>query len=170
MKESLIIFAPQGMLGYGYPMESFKRALSLSPNMIGVDAGSTDAGPYRLGSGKPTTSEEAVKKDLAPMMEASLSLKIPLIIGSAGGAGAKPHVDWTLSIIEKIAKEIGKRIKLAVVYSDISKKWLIKKTATWTNKTIGTCSRVERKRCGRSQQHGGSNGHRTLHRRLRERG
>ncbi|BAT71308.1 conserved hypothetical protein [Thermosulfidibacter takaii ABI70S6] len=145
MKESLIIFAPQGMLGYGYPMESFKRALSLSPNMIGVDAGSTDAGPYRLGSGKPTTSEEAVKKDLAPMMEASLSLKIPLIIGSAGGAGAKPHVDWTLSIIEKIAKEIGKRIKLAVVYSDISKKWLIKKLQRGQTKPLGPVPELKEK-------------------------
>ena len=33
---------------------------------------------------------------------AALQRNIPLIIGSDGGSGAKPHVDWNLSIVEVI--------------------------------------------------------------------
>ncbi len=123
----VVLFAPQGMLGYGYPVSSLERALSFNPHMIGVDAGSTDAGPYRLGSGKPTVSEEAVRKDLAPLVRASTALKIPLIIGSAGGAGAKPHLEWVLSILRDILKNEGLSAKVGVIYSDVDKDWLKKK-------------------------------------------
>ena len=133
----VILFAPQGMLGYGYPIESFKRAISMEPDMIGVDAGSTDAGPYRLGSGKPTVSEQAVTKDLTPMVEAALSLKIPLIIGSAGGAGAKPHVEWTFNILERVVKSTGKKARIAVIYSDVNRKWLSSKLHKGNVKPLG---------------------------------
>lgn len=123
----LVLFSPQGMLGYGYPRSSLERALSFSPDFIGVDAGSTDAGPYRLGSGRPTVSKEAVKKDLTPLVRASLSTKIPLFVGSAGGAGARPHVDWVLGILREILKEERLSAKVGVVYSDVEKGWLKKK-------------------------------------------
>ncbi len=122
--EGLLIFSPQGMLGYGYPMDSFERAVSLKPSMIGVDAGSTDAGPYRLGSGRPTVSRYAVKKDLTPMINYAKREGIPLIIGSAGGAGAKPHVEWVLDIIREIAKENFINLNCAIIYSDVDKNWL----------------------------------------------
>ena len=47
------ILALNGLLGYGYNVESlineFKKK---TPDYVGVDAGSTDPGPYYLGSGK----------------------------------------------------------------------------------------------------------------------
>ncbi len=120
----LTLFAPQGMLGYGYPAESFERGLSFEPDMIGVDAGSTDAGPYRLGSGRPTVSEEAVYKDLKPMVIAALNRRIPLIVGSAGGAGARPHVEWVLEILKKILKEEKLSARVGIILSDVDKGWL----------------------------------------------
>ncbi len=135
--DRLVILSPQGMLGYGYPLSSFERGLSFEPDFIGVDAGSTDAGPYRLGSGRPTVSKEAVKKDLAPMIRAAKSRRIPLIIGSAGGAGAKPHVDWVKSIIREIAKEEGFSLQIAVIYSDVDKGWLKEKLSWGKVKPLG---------------------------------
>ena len=45
-----------GLLGYGFPEASLKAGLARDPHMIGVDGGSTDPGPYYLGSGKPLNS------------------------------------------------------------------------------------------------------------------
>ena len=135
--ESLVAFSPQGMLGYGYPLSSFERAISYPLDFIGVDAGSTDAGPYRLGSGRPTVSEIAVRRDLTPMLRVALSRKIPLIIGSAGGAGTRYHVDWVKRIIFEIAKEEGFSLKLAVIYSDVDKEWLKKRLSEGSVKPLG---------------------------------
>ena len=50
MKE-LKILSPCGILGYGYPRNSFENGLKRKPDLIAVDAGSTDAGPHKLGAG-----------------------------------------------------------------------------------------------------------------------
>jgi hypothetical protein len=64
----LRILAPTAILGYGYPPESLERGLAADPHIIGVDAGSTDAGPYYLGEGVSFTSRAAVKRDLAAVI------------------------------------------------------------------------------------------------------
>jgi len=136
MKE-LRLISPQGMLGYGYPISSLKRGLSYFPHFIGVDAGSTDAGPYRLGSGKPTARPHAVKRDLKPLLCACISRGIPLVIGSAGGAGAKEHVEWTYKILEEVAKEEKLSFKLAIIWADVEKEWLINKLSLGEVKPLG---------------------------------
>ena len=45
------IVALNGLLGYGYSEEALNIAFSEKVDYIGVDAGSTDPGPYYLGSG-----------------------------------------------------------------------------------------------------------------------
>ena len=77
-----------GLLGYGYALESLENALKEDLDFVGVDAGSTDPGPYYLGSGIPFTNATAVKRDMTLMLKAACSLHIPLVIGSCGGAGA----------------------------------------------------------------------------------
>jgi hypothetical protein len=54
------------------------------------------AGPYYLGSGELATSPTATRRDLRKVLRGALKLKIPLVIGSAGSAEAKPHLDDTL--------------------------------------------------------------------------
>ncbi|WP_432665576.1 acyclic terpene utilization AtuA family protein [Wukongibacter baidiensis] len=115
------ILSPCGILGYGYPIESFLEGMRLEPHAIVVDAGSTDAGPHKLGAGVGIVSKLAVKKDLIPMLIHGVKNDIPVIIGSAGGAGARPHVEWTLEIIKEILQENDMNEKIAVIWSDVSK-------------------------------------------------
>ena len=113
------ILSPCGILGYGFPEASFRSALSQQPDAIVVDAGSTDAGPHKLGAGTAIVSRMACKKDLKLLMEGARTLSIPLLIGSAGGSGAKKHVNWTLDIIDELAREMDWHPKLAVIWADI---------------------------------------------------
>lgn len=120
MKEFRIL-SPTAILGYGFPEASFMAGLKRDPHVIAVDAGSTDPGPYYLGSGQSFTQRSAVKRDLRYLIEAALERGIPLIIGTGGGSGAKAHVDWNLAIIKEVLQELGKSAPLAVIYSDIDR-------------------------------------------------
>lgn len=125
--EEVRIISPTAILGYGFPVSSFEAGLKLKPHVIAIDAGSTDAGPYYLGAGVSFTAKEAVKRDLKYILKAAYSLKIPVLIGSAGGAGAKPHLEWLLDIIDKVTDEECINFKKSIIYSDVSKKLLLKK-------------------------------------------
>src|SRR5690554_374878 len=103
--KKITILSPQGMLGYSYPLESLINGLAYNPDVIAVDAGSTDGGPHRLGLGIGGVSRYATKKDLIPLVKAAKERKIPLIIGSSGGSGRNSRVDWLKDIIHEIAEE-----------------------------------------------------------------
>ena len=83
------IVALNGLLGYGYTEEALELAFSEKVDFLGVDAGSTDPGPYYLGSGKSFTDRGAVKRDLSLALPKALEQKAPFIIGTAGGAGSE---------------------------------------------------------------------------------
>ena len=121
------IVALNGLLGYGYSEESLDMAFSEKVDFLGVDAGSTDPGPFYLGSGKSFTARSAVKRDLSLALSKALSHKAPFIIGTAGGAGSRAHVAWVREIIEEIAKEQGLHFKLGTVLSDVSKEYVLEK-------------------------------------------
>lgn len=120
MKKPIRYLSLCGLLGYGYAPESLKNALDTELDFVGVDGGSTDPGPYYLGSGKGFVKRLQVKRDLALVLPEIKKRNIPLIIGSAGGSGAKAHVDSVLDIISEIAKEQSLEFKTAVIYSDLS--------------------------------------------------
>jgi hypothetical protein len=117
----LRILVPEGMLGFQYPIESLRKGLELNPDMIGVDAGSTDAGPHKLGAGVAAVSRRATKRDLAHILQAGYERHIPVIVGSAGGSGAEPHINWTLDIVKDVQEETGMKLKTAVVHAEVSK-------------------------------------------------
>ncbi|MCX5854728.1 MAG: acyclic terpene utilization AtuA family protein [Deltaproteobacteria bacterium] len=121
MHREFRVLSPTAILGYGFPKRSFEKGIQKKPHLIAVDAGSTDPGPYYLGSGKSFTSRASVKRDLDLMLSACHDASIPLIIGTAGGSGAKPHVDWTENIIREIARERGLSFRMAVIYADVGK-------------------------------------------------
>ncbi|MGG4492194.1 acyclic terpene utilization AtuA family protein [Metabacillus idriensis] len=124
MSREIRILSPCGMLGYGFPLESFKNGMRMKPHAIVVDAGSTDAGPHKLGAGVGIVSKRAAKKDLEILITAGLNTHIPLIIGSAGGAGAKPHVEWTLDIINEILSERKVKPKIGVIWADFDRAYI----------------------------------------------
>ena len=121
------IVALNGLLGYGYGEESLEIAFSEKVDYLGVDAGSTDPGPYYLGSGKSFTNRNAVKRDLALALPKALAHKAPFIIGTAGGAGSEQHVQWLKEILLEIVAEQGLHFRLGTVYSDVSKEYVLEK-------------------------------------------
>ena len=123
------VLSPTAILGYGFPEESFRRGLAKRPDLIGVDAGSTDPGPYYLGAGKSFTSRAAVKRDLEFLLGGATALSVPCIIGTAGGAGAREHVQWTEAIIEEIAREQGLSFQMAVISAEVSKETVLRAMA-----------------------------------------
>ncbi|EFM01318.1 acyclic terpene utilization AtuA family protein [Hoylesella marshii] len=122
--EEMRILSPTAILGYGFPLESFVEGMKRNPHVIAVDAGSSDPGPYYLGAGKSFTDRNSVKRDLEIMIPAGIEAKIPVIVGTAGGSGARPHVEFVIDIVKEIAHEKGLSFKLAVIQSEFDKDFI----------------------------------------------
>jgi hypothetical protein len=120
-KKEFKVLSPTAILGYGFPEVSFLRGLEKNPDLIAVDAGSTDPGPYYLGAGKPFTDREFVKRDLKYMLCAGVERGIPVVVGTAGGSGADVHLEWCRQIVEEIAQENNLSFRMAVIPTDVSK-------------------------------------------------
>jgi hypothetical protein len=118
------VLSASGQIGSGFLESSFARGISLEPHVIACDGGSTDAGPYHLGSGKPHFSRPGVKRDMRLMMQGRNKLGVPLIVGSCGFAGGDAGVDWMVEITREIAREEGLKFRLATVRSEQDKKYL----------------------------------------------
>lgn len=116
---AVTVLTPTGTLGYGFGKEALERGLSLQPDVIAVDAGSTDPGPYYLGSGEMLVSRISIKRELTQLIVAARARGIPLVVGSAGGAGNASHVDQTVAIVREIAAEQGLSFRLAYIYADV---------------------------------------------------
>ncbi len=120
------ILIPTGAIGLGFDFEAFQRGLKLSPDAICVDGGSTDSGPYYLGTGTSKYSQESTKSEWRELMKGRAKLNIPLIIGSAGTCGTDSTVDWMYEITLELAKELKQSIKIARIYSSQDPKYLAK--------------------------------------------
>ena len=120
--QTLKILAPCGILGYGFPEASFARGMAMEPDAIIVDAGSTDAGPHKLGAGVAIVSDAAMRRDLEIIIIAAASAGIPVLIGSAGGSGGRVHVEHTIAIVRQIiAARHLQDLPSAAVWADIPK-------------------------------------------------
>lgn len=116
---ALKVIGASGQLGYGVPDAALKEGLSREPDFIGADMGSTDIGPYFLGSGDIATAPEQTRRDLRRLLLAARGRDIPLVIGTAGSAGAAPHLERTLGYVREIAKEEGLHFRLGTIRSDM---------------------------------------------------
>ena len=116
----LRILAASGQLGYGIPEAALQRGLARRPHLIGCDMGSIDPGPYYLGSGQMAAPAAMVYRDLELVLTAALAQGIPLIIGSAGTAGAWPQLEATVALVRAIAQAKGLRFRLTTVASDLA--------------------------------------------------
>jgi hypothetical protein len=122
------LLSTSGILGYGFPEASLAAGMLRHPDMIGVDGGSTDPGPYYLGFGKCLNSRISMKRDMRLMLKAAIGAKIPLVVGSCGGAGTSMQVDVVADIVREIAREEGLSFKMALIRADQAKsdvhRWL----------------------------------------------
>lgn len=118
------VLSASGQIGSGFLESSFARGIALDPHVIACDAGSTDAGPFYLGSGQPHFSRPGVKRDMRLMMLGRDRVRVPLIIGSCGFGGGDTGVDWMLDITLEIAREEGLSFRLATVRTEQDKAYL----------------------------------------------
>jgi len=122
---TLRVLSASGQLGYGIPEQALERGVERAPDFIGCDMGSVDPGPAYLGSGEMATSPAMTRRDLALVLRAARALDVPLILGSAGTAGAAPHLDATLDLIRSIAREDGLHFRLASIRADVPRERIV---------------------------------------------
>lgn len=135
--DELRVLSVCGNLGYGFPKTSLENGLARDPHIMGADNGSTDAGPYYLGSGDQLTKREQIRRDLGFSLAAARKKNIPYIIGSAGTAGGNPHVDSVLDTMHELARRDGHRFKLAVIRSEMDKEFIKQAVREKRTRTLG---------------------------------
>lgn len=112
------VFVPCGALGSGIAEESFEKGMALKPDIISCDAGSTDSGPYYLGTGKGKYARSSVKHDLQLIITAAHQAGIPVTIGSASTCGSDSGVDELAGICREICQEENIHARVTLIYSE----------------------------------------------------
>jgi hypothetical protein len=116
------VLCASGSLGLT-PMhpESYWAAVEDGPDAIVADAGSGDIGASYLGSGARYNPREWELHDLRLMLTAARRLGVPMIVGSAGGAGTNESVDRYVEMVKEIAAEEGlSGFSLARIYAEVA--------------------------------------------------
>ena len=121
------VLVPSGVLGLGFDLEALNNGVKNSPDIISIDGGSTDSGPYSLGSGTSKYSRAAIKAEWKSLMIAREKANVPLIIGSCGTCGTNGMVDWMENITIELAEELNQNIKIAKLYCQQEKNFIKKK-------------------------------------------
>lgn len=117
--EPFKIFAPAGILGYGFDLAEFWHCIEHErPAAIVLDGGSTDPGPYMLGTGRTICSKASYMRDLKPILQACSQYGIKLLTGSAGGGGTNGQVDWLVDIVHEMSNEVGYYFKVSTIKFD----------------------------------------------------
>ena len=62
------VLVPSGVLGLGFNYEALRHGIKNNPDIISIDGGSTDSGPYSLGSGTSKYSRAAIKAEWKSLM------------------------------------------------------------------------------------------------------
>lgn len=125
--EEVRVISATGVCGSGFKETSLAAGMARNPHFIGCDAGSTDPGPFSLGTGKTAFPPRAIKRDLRLLLKAARAARIPLLIGSAGTAGGAPHLALFRDIVLDIAHEEGLKFKLALIHAEQDKEYLKKR-------------------------------------------
>ena len=120
------VLVPSGVLGLGFDLEALNNGVKNNPDIISIDGGSTDSGPYSLGSGTSKYSRAAIKAEWKCLMIAREKAKVPLVIGSCGTCGTNGMVDWMENITIELAEELNQNIKIAKLYCQQEKNFIKK--------------------------------------------
>ena len=111
------VLVPTGALGISFDESAFARGIAAQPDIICVDGGSTDSGPFYLGTGTSKYSRAATKEEWRRLMVAREEAGVPLVVGTCGTCGTDSAVDWMLSITRELVEELGQTVKVASLYS-----------------------------------------------------
>lgn len=111
------ILIPSGVLCLGFDRAALARGVALKPDLIAIDGGSTDSGPWSLGAGQSKYARSVTKSEWRELMLARAQAGVPLVIGTAGTCGADACVDWMFDITCELATELGQSLRIARLYS-----------------------------------------------------
>lgn len=118
------VLIPSGALGISIDPAALETGLTMAPDIIAIDGGSTDSGPFYLGTGTCKYARASIEREWAMLMRARARLGVPLLIGTAGTCGVDAMVDWMLEITAEIAAEdpagVGAALKVATLKSSQS--------------------------------------------------
>ncbi len=112
------VLVTSGMLGSGFTADSLQRGIDLGAAVIAIDGGSTDSGPYYLGTGNPKVPPAAIKRDLELLIVAAANADIPLVVGTCATAGTDAGVDLVAALADEILAERGLVRLVARVYCE----------------------------------------------------
>lgn len=124
---ALSYLALNGSLGTGFKEDSLNRGLAHPLAFIGADSGSTDGGPYYLGTGEWIWSMTAYERDFRLGFLGARRQGIPIIIGSCGGGGGDAAVDGYAEMVDRIAAEAGTAVRVATVHCEVERPRLVDK-------------------------------------------
>ena len=113
------VLVPSGVLGLGFDPAALARGVAAGPDIIAIDGGSTDSGPFYLGTGTSKYSRAVCRDEWRQLLEARAKAGVPLVIGSCGTCGTKAAVDWMFDITCELAAELGQQLRVARLYSDV---------------------------------------------------
>ncbi|MFG1643191.1 acyclic terpene utilization AtuA family protein [Amycolatopsis sp. NPDC049252] len=116
--DTVRVLAPSGMLGAGWDHATVERGIALGADVISIDGGSTDSGPYYLGAATAKTTAKAVARDLRSLLTAAAGAGIPVVVGSCGTSGTDTGVDWVAGIAAEVMAAEGLDLKVARIYSE----------------------------------------------------
>ncbi len=111
------VLVPSGVLGLGFDRDALARGVAMRPDIICIDGGSTDSGPFSLGTGTSKYARAATKGEWRQLMQARAEAGVPLVIGTAGTCGSDSTVDWMYDITVELAQELGQTLRIARLYS-----------------------------------------------------
>jgi hypothetical protein len=118
------LVSPTSIVGAGFRVESLEQAMRWGPDVIACDGGSTDPGPYLLGSGGLYFSREAIERDLELMLLAARQARIPLLVGTAVAAGSDVQLAIAVEIVQAIAARHDLHFRLAAVHCEPDREYL----------------------------------------------
>lgn len=76
------VLIPSGVLGLGFSRAALSRGVAAKPDIICIDGGSTDSGPYYLGTGTSKHARASCKAEWWALMLARVALGVPLVIST----------------------------------------------------------------------------------------
>ena len=111
------ILVPGGVLGLGFDAAALERGVAARPDLIAIDGGSTDSGPYYLGRGVSKYARAAIRDEWSMLLAARERAGVPLLLGSAGTCGTDARVDEMVELTRELLAGTGSSARIATLKS-----------------------------------------------------
>ncbi len=144
MSKEIRLLSTSAILGYGFPEASLRAGHGPASRCHRRRWRQCRSGPHYLGSGKPFCSPIAIRRDLRLMLHAAIEAKIPLVIGTCGGAGGAPHLELVAGMAREIAREDGLHFKMALIHAEQDKDSVKRRVAAGRVKPLAQPAAADR--------------------------